>query len=107
MSSTGSGFVSDGAHLEESPNKRKRDVGDHGDREQKKVHVEDSRISIEDLHLDVGEKYLLCRTRKAPFFSKNPLSTQSLFELKSPNYLLQHLVNMVLTTQVILPIRYL
>lgn len=61
MSSTGSGFVSDGTHLEVS-NKRKRDVDDHGDREQKKVHVEDSRISIEDLHLDVGEKYLLCRT---------------------------------------------
>lgn len=62
MSSTGSGFVSDGPHLEEPSNKRKRDADDHGNREQKKVHVEDSRISIEDLHLDVGKKYLLCRT---------------------------------------------
>jgi hypothetical protein len=73
MSSTGSGFVTEGTHLEELTNKRKRDVDDHGDddREQKKVHVEDSRISIDDLHLDVGKKYLLCRTRKTPFFRRN------------------------------------
>ena len=107
MSSTGSGFVSDGAHLEESSNKRKRDIDDHGDREQKKVHVEDSRISIEDLHLDVGKKYLLCRTRKTPFFSKSSLSTRSLFELKSPNYLLKHLVNTDFVAQLILSIQYL
>ena len=68
MSSTMSDNAIDGAHLEDFSNKRKRDVGDHGDREQKKVHVEDSRIRIEDLHLDVGKKYSLCRTRKAPFF---------------------------------------
>jgi hypothetical protein len=59
------------AHLEESSNKRKRDLEDHGDREQKKVHIEDSRLSIEDLHLDVGKKYLLCRTRKTPFFLRD------------------------------------
>lgn len=95
MSSTGSGFVSEGAQLEESSNKRKRDVDDHGDREQKKVHVEDSRISIDDLHLDVGKKYLLCRTGKTPFYSKNlPFFHSTLFELKSPFYLLKHLVNM-------------
>ena len=51
---------------EDSSNKRKRDVEDVGDQEQKKVHVEDRRLGIEDLHLDVGKKYLLCRTRKAP-----------------------------------------
>jgi len=62
---------SEAAPHDESSNKRKRDPEDHGDREQKKVHVEDSRIGIEDLHLDVGEKYLLCRTRKAPFFLKD------------------------------------
>ena len=56
---------------DEPSNKRKRDVEDHGDRDQKKVHVEDSRLSIEDLHLDVGKKYLLCRTRKAPFFLRD------------------------------------
>jgi hypothetical protein len=50
----------------ESSNKRKREVEDNGDQEQKKVHVEDRRLGIEDLHLDVGKIYLLCRTRKAP-----------------------------------------
>jgi hypothetical protein len=53
---------------EDSPHKRKRDVSDTGDRAQKKVHVEDRNSGINDLHLDVGEKYLLCRTRKAPFY---------------------------------------
>ncbi len=56
---------------EESSNKRKREVEDNGDQEQKKVHVEDRRLGIQDLHLDVGKKYLLCRTRKAP----NPLTS--------------------------------
>ena len=68
MSSLNQDPVQDASTQVEESNKRKRDVEDHGDREQKKVHVEDSRISIEDLHLDVGKKYLLCRTRKAPFF---------------------------------------
>jgi hypothetical protein len=52
---------------EDSPQKRKRPLEDLGDREQKKVHIEDRRLGIENLHLDVGEKYLLCRTRKTPF----------------------------------------
>jgi hypothetical protein len=68
MSSTTSDLAIEGARLEEPSSKRKRDLDDHGDREQKKIHVEDSRIRIEDLHLDVGKKYSLCRTRKAPFF---------------------------------------
>jgi hypothetical protein len=54
---------------DESPHKRKRAIEDTGDREQKKVHIEDRRLGIENLHLDVGEKYLLCRTRKTPFIS--------------------------------------
>jgi hypothetical protein len=53
---------------EDSPQKRKREVDDVGDRLQKKVHVEDRKLGIDDLHLDVGQKYLLCRTRKAPFY---------------------------------------
>lgn len=53
---------------EDSPHKRKREVDDMGNRAQKKVHVEDRNLGIDDLHLDVGEKYLLCRTRKAPFY---------------------------------------
>jgi hypothetical protein len=59
---------------EEVSNKRKRDVADTGDRDQKKAHVEDSRASIDDLHLDVGEKYLLCRTRKAPSSTRSTFS---------------------------------
>lgn len=50
---------------EESPQKRKRTLEDGGDRDQKKAHLEDRRLGIENLHLDVGEKYLLCRSRKA------------------------------------------
>ena len=56
----------------DSPHKRKRDVSDIGDRAQKKAHIENRMLGITDLHLDVGEKYLLCRTRKAPFY---PLTT--------------------------------
>ncbi|KAK4219342.1 mediator of RNA polymerase II transcription subunit 19 [Rhypophila decipiens] len=47
-------------------NKRKRPVEDIGDREQKKVQLEDRRLGIENLHLDVGEKYLLCKTPHPP-----------------------------------------
>jgi hypothetical protein len=50
-------------------NKRKRDPEDNGDREQKKVHVEESMISIEALHFDVGSKYLFLQNRKVPSFS--------------------------------------
>ena len=63
----------EGADNSDVSNKRKRELEDSGDREQKKVHVEDSRISIKDLHLDVGQKYLLCRTRKTPFFPRDIL----------------------------------
>jgi hypothetical protein len=54
---------------DDSPHKRKRDGDDMGGRAQKKVHVEDRNLGIDDLHLDVGEKYLLCRTRKTPFYT--------------------------------------
>jgi len=76
MSSLESQIVEANTHDEPST-KRKRDVEDHGDRDQKKAHVEDSRLSIEDLHLDVGEKYLLCRT---PHPGQTPLLSQDLFE---------------------------
>ncbi|QPG96929.1 hypothetical protein C2857_005501 [Epichloe festucae Fl1] len=48
---------------DESPFKRKRSLDDMGDRDrdQKKMHLEGSALGIEDLHLDVGEKYLLCQ----------------------------------------------
>lgn len=54
----------DVALTDESPHKRKRALDDVGDRDQKKMHLEDRKLGIEDLHLDVGEKYLLCQTRK-------------------------------------------
>lgn len=58
----------EGAAAEDVSLKRKRALEDVGEeREQKKVQIEDRRLGIENLHLDVGSKYLLCRTRKAPF----------------------------------------
>jgi hypothetical protein len=72
---------------EESSNKRKREIEDNGGQEQKKVHVEGRRLGIEDLHLDVGKKYLLCRTRKAPksltslIFLERMCSKQYLFQV--------------------------
>ncbi len=56
-----------------SPSKRKRALDDEGDRSLKKVHLETPCTNIEDLHMDVGQKYLLCQTRK----SYHPLSTSS------------------------------
>ncbi|KAE9375009.1 Rox3-domain-containing protein [Stipitochalara longipes BDJ] len=76
---------------DEVSNKRKRDVGDTGDRDQKKVHVEDSRASIDDLHLDVGEKYLLCRT---PHPARLPDLKQDLYAL----YTLEDLAKSVART---------
>jgi hypothetical protein len=56
----------------DSPNKRKRLTDDMGEQEQKKVHLEDPRrLGIENLHLDVGPKYLLLRTRKASLYSNH------------------------------------
>jgi hypothetical protein len=60
--------------------KRKRSIDDHGERDEKKAHFEGSRLGIEDLHLDVGEKYLLCQTRKAPSTPSPPhLDATALF----------------------------
>ncbi|KAK4127373.1 mediator of RNA polymerase II transcription subunit 19 [Parathielavia appendiculata] len=63
---------------EDSPQKRKRHVNDTGDRAQKKVHVEDRKSGIDDLHLDVGDKYLLCRT---PHPRPRPQVSEDLFEM--------------------------
>ncbi|KAF4594986.1 Mediator of RNA polymerase II transcription subunit 19 [Ophiocordyceps camponoti-floridani] len=49
------------AQPDDSPHKRKRALDDlAGPR--KKMHLENDRMGIEDLHLDVGPKYLLCQT---------------------------------------------
>lgn len=61
---TGSTSQTDIAANDDSPNKRKRALEDEGERDSKKVQLEGHRLGIEDLHLDVGEKYLLCQTRK-------------------------------------------
>ncbi|KFX95348.1 hypothetical protein O988_05838 [Pseudogymnoascus sp. VKM F-3808] len=63
-------------------NKRKREAEDTGDREQKKVHVEERKLCIEDLHLDVGKIYQLCRT---PHPYKQPDLSLDLFELYGLN----------------------
>jgi len=60
------GMGHDAGATDDSPQKRKRADDDVGDREQKKLHVDDGSLSIADLHLDVGEPYLLCRRSKAP-----------------------------------------
>ncbi|KAG9240465.1 Rox3 mediator complex subunit-domain-containing protein [Calycina marina] len=54
--------IAEAAHSEEISNKRKRDLEDTGDRDQKKVHIESSGVSINDLHRNVGPKYRLCKT---------------------------------------------
>lgn len=72
---TGSVSQSDMAMADDSPHKRKRPLDDIGERDQKKVQY-DYKLGIEDLHLDVGEKYLLLKKRKKPIcctFSALPL----------------------------------
>lgn len=59
--------IDSSVEVDEISTKRKREAEDTGDREQKKVNVEERKLCIEDLHLDVGKIYQLCRTRKTPF----------------------------------------
>ncbi|TQV93094.1 hypothetical protein V2A60_003593 [Cordyceps javanica] len=67
---------SDTAMIDEFPHKRKRPLDDVGERDQKKVQY-DHRLGIEDLHLDVGPKYMLLqRTYEDQF----PLLTGDLYE---------------------------
>ncbi|EHA51535.1 hypothetical protein MCOR27_004226 [Pyricularia oryzae] len=62
---------------DDTPQKRKRALEDGGDRDHKKAHIEDRRLGIENLHMDVGEKYLLCRTQHVSSF---PRMSDDLFE---------------------------
>ncbi|KYK61472.1 Mediator of RNA polymerase II transcription subunit 19 [Drechmeria coniospora] len=60
--SVNGGSLVDTHMTDDSPHKRKRSLDDVGDTgHQKKVQI-DAKLGIDDLHLDVGEKYLLCRT---------------------------------------------
>jgi hypothetical protein len=59
----GSASHPDAAMADESLSKRKRALDDLGDRDHKKLHLdEEGKPGIDDLHRDVGEKYLLCQT---------------------------------------------
>ncbi|KAI1746290.1 Rox3-domain-containing protein [Xylaria scruposa] len=68
----------DTAMTDVSSNKRKYSFDETGAHVHKKVHLDDPRkIGIQDLHLDVGEKYLLCRT---PHSISSPRMSEDLFE---------------------------
>jgi len=61
-----------------TPNKRKRLMEDLGDHATKKMHLNTPPLGIEDIHIDVGEKYLLCnRPIRAPQYS----SADDLFDI--------------------------
>ncbi|KAI1802946.1 Rox3-domain-containing protein [Daldinia bambusicola] len=60
------------------PTKRKYPFDDAGDHEHKKVSLENRRVGIENLHLDVGEKYLLCSTPYPPSY---PSLSSDFFEM--------------------------
>lgn len=64
---------------EDSPQKRKRESGDVGaqDRE-KRVHIDDGIPSMQAIHEDVGEKYLLLKRTWKP---AQPVLSADLFEL--------------------------
>lgn len=62
---------------DDSPNKRKRALEDEVDRDAKKIYLGDHRLDIDDLHVDVGEKYLLCQMRKTPLRCPLPLHFRS------------------------------
>ena len=51
--------------------KRKFEGPENGEHKDKKFHVEERKPSISELHIDVGQIYQLCRTRKYPRFSSN------------------------------------
>ncbi|KAH7166022.1 Rox3 mediator complex subunit-domain-containing protein [Dactylonectria macrodidyma] len=76
----GSASQLDAIMADDSPHKRKRSVDDSysGDHEQKKIHLEESKLGIEDLHLDVGKKYLLCQT---PHLESLPRASEDLYEM--------------------------
>ncbi|SPO00722.1 related to Mediator of RNA polymerase II transcription subunit 19 [Cephalotrichum gorgonifer] len=61
-----------------SPHKRKRLSLDTGDQLQKKMHLDTPSLGIEDIHLDVGEKYLLC---SRPIVRPRYSTSEDLFEV--------------------------
>ncbi|KAH8177401.1 rox3 mediator complex subunit domain-containing protein [Sarocladium implicatum] len=61
---------------EDTPQKRKRSIDDTGDRDQKKMFLEEYKLGIDDLHRDVGQKYLLCQ---APHVASRPDTASDLY----------------------------
>lgn len=54
----------DAVMVDDSPHKRKRPLDDvGGERDPKKMHLEDRKLGIQNLHLDVGKIHLLCQKR--------------------------------------------
>lgn len=65
----------------DSPQKRKRDQGDLGEQaREKRVHIDDGMPSMDAIHEDVGEKFLLGKKTWKP---ARPLLSDDLFELYS------------------------
>lgn len=67
---------------EDASHKRKREEQDIGDRQEKKLHVEDRELRMEDLHQDVGYIYQLCRTPHPP---QQPDLSEDLFDIYNLN----------------------
>lgn len=61
-----------------SPHKRKRLAEDSGDHAHKKMHLDTPPLGIEDIHIDVGEKYLLC---SRPVVQPRYSTSEDLFEM--------------------------
>ncbi|KFA54829.1 hypothetical protein S40293_00799 [Stachybotrys chartarum IBT 40293] len=74
----GASFQPDVAMTDDTPNKRKRALDDNGDRSHKKPHLEERKLGIDDLHCDVGVKYLLCQT---PLPESLPRTSDDLFAM--------------------------
>ncbi|KAI1005075.1 hypothetical protein K3495_g3147 [Podosphaera aphanis] len=69
--------------LNELSCKRKREADDTGNQTLKKPHIEDGRLCLEDLHLDVGKKYKLCHTPHNPAIPDLRQDLFALFGLES------------------------
>ncbi|KAF3770946.1 hypothetical protein M406DRAFT_105569 [Cryphonectria parasitica EP155] len=79
----GSGLPSESNHDvimgEDSPQKRKREQGDTGEQDrEKRVHIDDGMPSMQAIHEDVGEKYLLLQRTWTP---RQPILSEDLFEV--------------------------
>lgn len=75
----GSSSHPDSIMLDDSPHKRKRPLEDVGDdRDLKKAHIDDYKLAIEDLHRDVGLKYLLLQS---PHPESLPSTSEDLYDM--------------------------